>query len=198
MLDAGAALGYGCGPLLLRRAGHEPQELAKSKIAVPGQLTTAGLLFSLYSEGVGELVNMPFDRIMDSLADGDVDYGVVIHEGRFVYSDRGLECVVDLGEWWEGENGLPVPLGCIAAKRSLGDEFAAEFSVSLRESIARTREDPEAALPLIRKYAQEMDATVLEQHISTYVNEFSLELGPQGREAVELMARKAREAGIIK
>ncbi len=197
MLGAGAALGFGCGPIILKRGGASPRPFAECRIAVPGDLTTAKLLFSLYAGGAGVMVDMPYDRIMDSVESGQADYGVVIHEGRFVYAERGFELVADLGEWWEKETGLPLPLGCIAARKTLGAGFADKFSQLLKESIIRTRANPEAALPMMREYAQEMDANVLDQHVSAYVNEFSLELGESGREAMLLMERRAREAGLI-
>ncbi len=197
MLGSGAALGYGCGPLVLRKAGGVAPDFAKARVAIPGKLTTACLLFSLYASGAGEHVYMPYDKIMDSVSSGEVDYGVVIHEGRFVFAERGLECTADLGEWWQGETGLPVPLGCIAAKRSMGDAFADEFSTMLKESIIKVRENPEVALPYIQKHAQELEQSVLTRHISTYVNDYSLDLNEEGREAIALMEKKARAAGLI-
>jgi 1,4-dihydroxy-6-naphthoate synthase len=194
-LAVGSALGRGCGPLVIgTKAGPL---LPTMKIAVPGRYTTAHLLLRLWNPALTNRVFMPFDQIMGAVASGEVDAGVMIHEGRFTYQTRGFQLVQDLGAWWEQESGLPIPLGCIAVKRSLGRVRIAAVESALRESIDRALADPAAALPFVRMHAQELDDAVTQQHIMTYVNAFSRDLGAEGRAAIVELKRRAVEAGVI-
>jgi len=195
MLSAGAALGRGCGPLLVSRDASFSITPA-SLIAIPGRWTTAALLLRLYA-GECRCVVMRFDRIMDEVARGRVDAGVIIHESRFTYAGRGLSCVRDLGEWWEEETGLPIPLGCIAARSSLGEERLAEIDRAIRASLDWIRHHPDQGWAYIHHHAQELDQQVLRQHIDLYVNDFSRDLGREGVAAVQELLRRGREAGVF-
>jgi 1,4-dihydroxy-6-naphthoate synthase len=195
MLDSGAALGRGCGPLLVTaQAKGAP---AAWTIALPGRYTTAALLLRLFLPDHRQTVIMRFDQILDAVASGQVDAGVIIHESRFTYHEHGLRCVQDLGAWWEQTAGLPLPLGCIAVRKSLGEETAAELEDALAASIRWAQANPAACLPYIRRHAQEMDEAVLASHIGLYVNHFTLSLGDEGREAVRELLRRSRAAGIF-
>jgi len=199
LLNAGAALGRGCGPLVIGRqdAGDASPTALRGTVAVPGEYTTAHLLLRLWRPDLEKRVFMPFDRIMDAVASGEVDAGVIIHEGRFVYRDRGFHCLQDLGEWWESETGLPIPLGCIAARKSLGADRIAELEQRLTASIQCAFNDPDATQEYVRAHAQELSDEVTREHIRTYVNDFSLDLGNEGRAAIRKLREMACNAGVI-
>jgi 1,4-dihydroxy-6-naphthoate synthase len=196
LLSAGAALGRGCGPLLVSRdQDFVPHRGAR--IAIPGKYTTAALLLGLYLSGGAQTVVMRFDRIMAAVAGGEVDAGVIIHEGRFTYREQGLACLQDLGQWWEEETGFPIPLGCIAAHRRLGRDIIREINRAIRASLLWLRDHPGAGQPYIRYHAQEMDEKVLDSHIQLYVNDFSVDLGKEGIGAVQELLRRGRERGLF-
>jgi 1,4-dihydroxy-6-naphthoate synthase len=279
LLSAGSALGRGCGPLLVARGPLEVGHAKPLRVAIPGRLTTAALLFRLYlssswskakdgpvsrapgmvqerpkakdgpvsrapgmvqerpkatdgpvSRAPGmaqerpqakdgqvseaerrlrvswapgmeaervELIEMRFDTIMEAIRRGEVDAGVIIHESRFTYGQQGLVCVQDLGQWWEESTGHPIPLGCIAARRSLGGERIAAIDQAIRASIDWAFAHPEACLPYIREHAQELDPKVMLDHIGLYVNDFSRELGPEGTAAIAAFLKQGRDAGIL-
>lgn len=197
LLETGAALGYGCGPLLVASREMAPSELSSCRVAVPGELTTAHLLLRLHSPGATNKVFVRYDEIVPMVRSGEVDCGVIIHEDRFAYAAFGLHLLVDLGAWWEEKTGAPIPLGCIAMRRELADTLAGPFDELVRRSIAFSREDMAPALPYIREHARQMDGAVLEQHIATFVNESSMDLGEDGRRAVAALERLARDAGVI-
>jgi len=196
MLFSGSALGRGCGPLIVKRSGVETDCLGTSRIAVPGLMTTAFSLLSFYLGKRPESVVMRFDRIMPALASGELDFGVIIHEGRFTYASHGLELVADLGEWWESYTGLPIPLGCIAIKRELAEEYAAVIDRIIEKSIIHAFEHPEASKAYIKKHVQELGDSVIEQHIKLYVNDFSIRLGDDGKNAVETFLSMGEEKGF--
>ena len=193
VLHAGGALGRGCGPLLVAPRPTALAELRNAAIAIPGAMTTANMLLSLHGAFTGPREELVFDRIMPALERGDYAAGVIIHESRFTYAEHGLHLVLDLGAWWEEATGAPIPLGVIAAKRSLGDAALKRINACIRASLENANADPLAGKPFIRSHAQEMDETVLERHIATFVNEFSLNLGEEGRFAVERLVRRAAE-----
>lgn len=195
MLNVGAALGRGCGPLVI--APNAQCLTPSASIAVPGEYTTAHLLLRLWRPDIQHRVFMPFDQIMDAVASGEVDAGVIIHEGRFVYAQRGFHCLQDLGEWWEAETGRPIPLGCIAARKSLGAERIAEIEKRLKASIDSAFADPESTSEYVKAHAQELSDKVTSEHIKTYVNDFTRDLGPEGREAIQVLQERAKAAGII-
>lgn len=196
LLASGAALGRGCGPLLVARPGWQP-DLGCSSIAIPGAYTTAAMLLRLYAPRVCQLQVLPFDRIMAAVARGEVDCGVIIHESRFTYQEQGLVCLRDLGQWWEEETGLPIPLGCIAARRGLSEVVLREIEGAIRESLLWSRANPRAGMGYIRAHAQEMSDMVLQSHIKLYVNDYSLDLDEVGRAAVAELLRRGRAAGIF-
>ncbi len=191
LLDAGAALGFGCGPLLVARRADALDDRVRVRIAVPGALTTANLLLHLWRPDAGELVFLPYDRILSAVCSGEVDAGVIIHESRFVYRQAGLVALVDLGAWWESETGLPVPLGGIVARRSLDADVRREVDALIRASIQAARRDPESTRGYVAAHARELDPSVLASHVATFVNDFSLSLGEQGRAAVDRLAAMA-------
>jgi 1,4-dihydroxy-6-naphthoate synthase len=193
LLPCGGALGRGCGPLVLTRDDAEA-DLSGKVIAVPSLLSTAYRLFELWSEknvrGGAEIRVLPFHEIMPAVAAGTVDAGLVIHEARFTYQNFGLTCRADLGEWWEAETGLPIPLGAIIARKSLGAAAIAELTGLIRASVEQAWADPEASQGYVMEHAQEMDPEVAKAHIALYVNEFTRELGPDGFGAVEALLAK--------
>lgn len=206
LLHSGGALGRGCGPLVLVRpesplrltnGGGPSRVLAGRRVAIPGELTTAALLLRLYAPDVGELVSMPFDRIMGAVRREEVEAGVIIHEGRFTYADQGLRSLIDLGDWWEGITGHPIPLGCIVVRRDLGQEVARRVDDAVRRSLETARLDPEASSAYIRRHAQEMDPDVCREHIDLYVNDFSLDYGREGEAAIRYLLGRAEELGAI-
>ena len=197
VLSAGSALGRGCGPLLVAKPGFDPAGLKKAKIAIPGRLTTASLLFRMYAPAATSLLDLRFDTIMDAVINDDVDVGVIIHESRFTYAEQGVVCLQDLGQWWEETSGYPIPLGCIAARRSLGKERIELIDQAIHDSIVWADEHPNECLPYIQQYAQEMDKEVMQSHIGLYVNDYSKDLGLEGIAAIESFLRLGREAGIL-
>ncbi|MBR8642291.1 1,4-dihydroxy-6-naphthoate synthase [Streptomyces tuirus] len=200
LLPCGGALGRGCGPLVLTR---EPgTDLAGRTVAVPSERSTAYLLFRLWaadtlSGGVGEIVVMPFHEIMPAVRDGKVDAGLVIHEARFTYRDYGLHKLADMGEHWENTTGLPIPLGAIIAKRSLGEQKLRLLADSVRTSVRAAWDDPEVSRPYVMEHAQEMDPAVADQHIGLYVNEFTAGLGEDGYAAVRGLLTRAAAEGLV-
>lgn len=197
LLAAGAALGRGCGPLLVAREPIPPSELATRRIAIPGRLTTAALLFKLFGPQCGELVPMRFDLIMAAIVAGQVDAGVIIHESRFTYQQHGLLCLRDLGAWWEEVSGSPIPLGCIVARRNLGEEQLVRIEGLIRSSVQQAFKNPGLSRGYIRRHAQELDERVIAEHIGLYVNPYSLELGEEGRRAIALLLDMGRRAGVL-
>lgn len=198
LLRSGGAVGRGCGPLLVARSRCEPAALAGKRIAVPGRLTTAFLLLRLFDSSFGgNAIAMPFHEIMGAVSSGEVDAGLIIHESRFTYPAFGLVSVLDLGQWWEQETGLPIPLGCIAARRGMGGDMAIRVEAIIRASVRRAFDHPEEPAAYIRAHAQEMDEAVIRQHIALYVNDFSLDLGDEGERAVTELLARAESAEII-
>ncbi|MGW1978566.1 1,4-dihydroxy-6-naphthoate synthase [Streptomyces sp. NPDC001889] len=200
LLPCGGALGRGCGPLVLTR---EPgTDLRGRTVAVPSERSTAYLLFRLWAAdqvpgGVGEVVVLPFHEIMPAVRDGRVDAGLVIHEARFTYRSYGLHRLADMGEHWESATGLPIPLGAIIARRSLGTETLELLAESIRASVRMAWDDPEASRPYVREHAQEMDPKVAVQHIGLYVNEFTADLGEDGYAAVRGLLTRAAAEGLV-
>lgn len=204
VLASGAALGRGCGPLLVARPGvfdaDQPlalQRVSRRRVAIPGRYTTAYLLLRALAPALTECVVMRFEAIMPAVAAGEVDAGLIIHESRFTYPAHGLVQVADLGVLWEAETGLPLPLGVIAVQRALGDSLAGALEQGIARSIAAARARPAAAWPYIRAHAQEMDEAVCRQHIALYVNEFSLALGDEGRAAIDALLARGEAAGLL-
>jgi len=198
LLRSGGALGKGCGPLVVAREAYSMEDLRGKTIAIPGRLTTAFLLLQLFDPALGAQISvMPFHAILDAVKNGGVDAGLIIHESRFTYQAAGLKEVLDLGSWWEGLTGLPIPLGGIIAKRSLGAACIGNISACIRDSIRYALEKPEEPKGYIRQHAQELDGAVIEQHIKLYVNNYSLDLGDDGIRAVHEFFRMSEEKGLI-
>ncbi|MFF5705894.1 1,4-dihydroxy-6-naphthoate synthase [Streptomyces sp. NPDC012794] len=200
LLPCGGALGRGCGPLVLTRGPGV--DLGTGTVAVPSERSTAYLLFRLWAadvlpDGVGKVVVLPFHEIMPAVRDGRVDAGLVIHEARFTYQDYGLHRLADMGEHWESTTGLPIPLGAIIAKRSLGAERLRALAEAARTSVRMAWDDPEASRPYVRAHAQELDPAVADQHIGLYVNEFTADLGDAGYAAVRGLLTRAAAEGLV-
>jgi 1,4-dihydroxy-6-naphthoate synthase len=197
LLKSGAALGRGCGPLIVARPGCGIASLSDTAIAVPGMDTTACLLAGLYLGKPPRAVPMTFDRIMPEVSKGNFNYGVIIHEGRFTYPEYGLVCILDLGLWWELLTGLPVPLGCIAAGKNLEPGVVKKVEKAISDSIAFAFAHPDQPSSYVREHAQEMAPAVMRQHIDLYVNEFSLDIGAEGIRAIETLFSMAQDSGIL-
>ncbi|MFJ5233314.1 1,4-dihydroxy-6-naphthoate synthase [Kitasatospora sp. NPDC088391] len=202
LLPCGGALGRGCGPLVLTAGPLEPAALAGRRVAVPSERSTAYLLFRLWAAeavpgGFGEIVVLPFHEIMPAVRAGEVDAGLVIHEARFTYREYGLHCLADMGEAWEAATGLPIPLGAIVARRSLGAERLRALADTVRASVRAAWADPAASRAYVLAHAQEMDPAVAEQHIGLYVNEFTADLGEDGYAAVRGLLTRAAEQGLV-
>ena len=188
MLRSGAALGFGVGPLVVARATMSLGEATRGRIAIPGRETTAFRLLRAAAPSLGEPIEMRYDRILAAVRDGEVDAGLIIHESRFTYADHGLVKVIDLGEWWEGETGLPVPLAAICARADLDAATATAAESAIRASVQYAF-DHEASRDYVRLHAQEMSAEVCEAHITLYVNQQSLDVGAAGLAAIQRLVR---------
>lgn len=197
LLMAGSALGRGCGPLLVARENFPLAAWPRLTIAIPGRYTTAALLLQMFAPVALTTRVMPFEQIMPAIVAGEVDAGVIIHESRFTFQEYGLQNIQDLGLCWEQKTGLPIPLGGIAAKRSLGKEKILAIERCIRASVATALDQPEAAMPYIRQYAQELDDQVIKDHIGLYVNPFSLDLDVEGVTAVRELLGRGRQLGIF-
>jgi 1,4-dihydroxy-6-naphthoate synthase len=197
LLRAGAALGRGCGPLVVASTASSMDSLRGEVIAIPGELTTANLLLQLYGEGFNRVQPMPYDTIMPRLQRGEFVAGIIIHEGRFTFHNYGLHPVLDLGAWWEETQDLPVPLGAILVRRDLGSKVAEAVEEAIRHSLLFTRQHPEEIWPYIKMHAQEMEDPVIRQHIDLYVNEYSLQLGEEGSRAITKLLHLAQQRGLV-
>ena len=201
LLKAGGALGKDCGPLVIAKNEYTMEELRGKKIAIPGKLTTAYLLLQLYNPDfrlqTSDLLVMPFNKIMDSIVNGEVDAGLIIHESRFTYPSYGLKKIIDLGEWWEKQTGLPIPLGGILAKRTLGEGLYKKINKLVKASIEYAFSNRAEPMDYIKKHSQELSDDVINQHINLYVNDYSLDVGQDGEKAVNALLSRAEEAGII-
>lgn len=196
LLHSGSALGRGCGPLIVAKAPLKSSDLARSKIAIPGKMTTAYLLLKLFAPEIKNVVEMPFDRIMNAVSLGTVDAGLLIHEGRFTYPKYNLVKLADLGEWWEKETCLPIPLGGILAKRKLGASVIRKVDDLIKKSIEYAFQNRAQTWEYIKGNAQELDDEVIEQHIKLYVNDYTLDTG-DGIIAIEKLLKTAEELRLI-
>lgn len=197
VLPSGGALGRGCGPLLVARDDISLSDLTGKRIAIPGKYTTAALLFRMFLPECTDLVEMRFEQIMDAVRNDEVIGGVIIHESRFTYQTHGLKCLQDLGQWWENISGMPIPLGCIAARRSLGSHLLTEIDSQIKASLNWAYSNRAEGRAYINEHAQETEEDVIQSHINLYVNDFSYDLGDEGRLAVEAFFSRAREAKIL-
>jgi 1,4-dihydroxy-6-naphthoate synthase len=197
ILDAGSALGHRNGPLLISKRRISISELPGLKIAIPGKYTTANLLFSIAWPDVVNKTEYLFSDIEDAILKGEVDAGLIIHETRFTYYKRGLHKLADMGEYWEALTGLPIPLGAIVIKRSISDNIAQKVNRVVRRSLEYAYKDSFASFDFVSGNAKEMDSTIMNNHIKLFVNEYTLDLGANGREAIVELFRMAGEKSII-
>jgi len=199
LLDAGSALGRNCGPLLISQRPISPEEVAAGdlRIAIPGKYTTANFLLSLAFPRATDKSECLFSDIEAGVLDGRFDAGLIIHENRFTYADRGLKKIIDLGEFWESETGTAIPLGGIVISRRLPADVRQRVNRVMRRSIEYAFANRDASLPFVRANAQAMSDEVMYKHIDLYVNEYSVDLGVDGRRAVEVLFERARNSGVI-
>jgi 1,4-dihydroxy-6-naphthoate synthase len=196
-LRSGGALGRGVGPLLVAKG--KLGSLEGKRVAIPGRNTTAFMLLTFYAETGGQFVpvEMRYDAIMPAVERGEVDAGLIIHESRFTYHLHGLHKEVDLGEWWEADTGLPLPLGAILARRDLGEATIQALDKAIRQSLEYAHAHPEETVAYIKQHAAELEDEVIWAHIRTYVNDFSLDVGLEGQRAVVELFQRGESKGLI-
>lgn len=197
LLDAGSALGKNVGPLLIAKTNIAQKEFKNKHIAIPGKFTTANFLLSLAFPRANYKTEMLFSDIEQAVLDDKVDAGLIIHENRFTYQDKGLVKLIDLGEYWESTTQMPIPLGGIVVRRSLDTAIQQAVNRVMSRSVAYALDNPESSREYVAQYAQEMDPEVMQQHINLYVNEYTRELGNQGKAAVQRMFDIAMAKGVI-
>jgi len=209
LLDAGSALGFGVGPLLITKnqelaeklssyAGQNlPEEFQHLKIGIPGKYTTANFLLGLVYPGLQNKEILVFSNIESALLNGDIDLGLIIHENRFTYQEKGFFKVIDLGDFWERTTESPIPLGGIVIQRNLPIEIKEKVNRLIRQSVEYAFANPKSGIDYIRSHAQEMDESVMYKHIELYVNQYSIHLGDLGRIAIESMFSKAQDLNIV-
>jgi 1,4-dihydroxy-6-naphthoate synthase len=189
LLQSGAALGNGCGPLLISNAQPENEEILKGPVLLPGEWTTAHLLFNIFYPGCTGKQFVVFNEIEKMLLEDKAVAGVIIHENRFTYEAHGLHKIIDLGEAWENKTGLPIPLGGIFTADRISDETRTIIESLISDSIKYAWLHPEIVMPYVRQFSQSMDEEVMKSHIRLYVNEFSLDLGENGRESIRMLKK---------
>lgn len=187
LLQSGAALGNNCGPLLIAKKPFSDEDIRTASVAIPGAWTTANFLLDFAYPKVGKKDIMIFSEIEDAVLNGKNDLGLIIHENRFTYQDKGLVRIKDLGDHWEKEIGLPIPLGGIAIHKKHGDDLKEKVERIIRRSLEYAWANVEETLPYLRKHAQEMNDQVMMQHVNLYVNDYSLDLGKKGNQAVKVL-----------
>lgn len=196
LLPHGASMGDGYGPIVVTRAACSPEELRGKRIAVPGTLTTAALALRLWDPDLQHVV-IPFDQIMDAVVAGTADAGLIIHEGQVTYDSLGLHKVVDLGEWWLRETGLPLPLGGNVIRKDLGPDLMRRVSYLLRESIRYSLAHREEALDYAMRFARDMERRLADRFVGMYVNDLTLDYGERGRAAVRRLLEMGHARGLI-
>jgi 1,4-dihydroxy-6-naphthoate synthase len=198
LLPSGSALGHGNGPLLVSKRKIYPDELADATVAIPGKYTTAAALLRIAFPQATRLREYVFSDIEEVVLSNETDAGALIHEGRFTYASKGLRLIADLGQWWERHTQQAIPLGCIAVSRRLDEATRQAIARVVRRSIAFALQHPQESAAFVRQHAQEMNPEVTAQHIALYVNDYSLDLGPAGRQAIVTFFAEAARAGAIK
>jgi len=197
LLDAGSALGKNVGPLLIAKTAIPANEIPKQRIAIPGKYTTANFLLSLAHPKAKNKTELLFSDIENAVLSGEFDIGLIIHENRFTYQDKGLVKLLDLGEYWETVTHKPIPLGGIVVSQQLDSEVQKAVNRVVARSVAHALDNPDAPMPYVIKYAQEMEEAVMQKHINLYVNEYTRSLGTEGKEAVQRMFDIAMAKGVI-
>jgi 1,4-dihydroxy-6-naphthoate synthase len=197
LLNSGSALGFNCGPLLVKKATAEIQNLDTASIAIPGKYTTANFLLSIAFPNAKNKKELLFSEIENAVLLNKVDAGLLIHENRFTYQEKGLEKIIDLGEFWENLIHAPIPLGGIVVKRNIDNSFQKTIDHLIKQSVEFAFANPESCMPFIKQHAQEMSEEVMKKHIALYVNDFSIDLGNTGKKAIQLLFNKAIENNLI-
>ncbi len=197
LLPSGCSMGDKYGPMVVAREQYSIEDLPKRKIAVPGTLTTAFLTLNLLLPGGFEYEVIPFDEIIGAVSSGKFDAGLIIHEGQLTFQNQGLKLIVDLGVWWQEKTGLPLPLGGNVVRKDLGSEAMQTISRLLKESIQYSLDHRSEALDYALSYARDMDKELADKFVGMYVNDWTLDYGPRGREAVTRLLQEAHKAGII-
>jgi 5,8-dihydroxy-2-naphthoate synthase len=197
LLDVGAAIGYGCGPLVIAKEPMPLKALHQSSVVFPGELTTAYALFKMLEPNPAKQIFTPYDTILPMVSAGETDCGVIIHESRFTYQSLGLHCLIDLGAWWENETGLPLPMGCAVIKKELYDDYAAKFESLVREQLDRKAAPSTTLRNYIQHHAQDIEAKVIDSHIELYVNDFTASLGDTGRKAINALEQRSYQSGTL-
>src|SRR5450759_736476 len=197
ILDSGSALGYRNGPLLISKRLINPSELADVRIAIPGKYTTANLLFSIAWPEATNKTEYLFSDSEEALLKDEIDAGLIIHETRFTYYKKGLHKIADMGEYWETLTGLPIPLGTIVINRNIPNDIAQKVNRIMRRSLEYAYQDSFASYDFVAGNAKEMDSTVMNNHIKLFVNEYTINLGNMGRQAINALFRIAGEKGVI-
>jgi 1,4-dihydroxy-6-naphthoate synthase len=196
LLPTGGSVGEGYGPMIVAPRAYSVDDIKRKRIAVPGTMTTAYLVLRLFAPGI-ETVVVPFDQIIPQILEGKQEAGLIIHEGQLTYDKSGLHRIVDLGKWWQKVTGLPLPLGGNAIRRSLGPQLMTQVSTALRESIQYALDHREEALAYAMQFARDLDPQMADKFVGMYVNERTLDYGPDGREAVRRLLDMGHKAGII-
>jgi 1,4-dihydroxy-6-naphthoate synthase len=197
LLNSGSALGNNCGPLLIAKKNYLSDEINDLKIAIPGAYTTANFLMTVAFPKATKKNTLLFSDIENAIITEQADAGVIIHENRFTYELKGLKKIIDLGEYWESHTAMPIPLGGIAVRKNISLEIRQKINRVLKRSIEFAFANPKSSKDFVQCHAQEMDSEVMQKHIELYVNDYSLDLGNKGREAIMMMFRKAFELGMI-
>ena len=197
LLTAGSALGRGCGPLMISKDEIPRSKIEFCLIGIPGRLTTANFLMTLAFPEAATKKEMVFNEIENALLNDAIDIGLIIHENRFTYIHKGLKKIIDLGEWWEKKYQLPIPLGGIVTRRDFEPELQLKINRVLRRSVEFALANPAQTMQYVRDHAQEMDEQVMQQHIALYVNDFSVDLGEEGKAAINALYEVAAEKKII-
>jgi len=197
LLNSGSALGFNCGPLLVKKATSKIQHLDKASIAIPGKFTTANFLLSIAFPDAKNKKELLFSEIEDAVLLNKVDAGLLIHESRFTYQQKGLEKIMDLGEFWENLIHAPIPLGGIVVKRNIDNSLQKTIDSLIKQSVEFAFSNPESCMPFVKQHAQEMSEEVMKKHIALYVNDFSIDLGNIGKKAIQLLFNKAIENKLI-
>lgn len=196
LMPCGGSVGEGYGPMIVATRAYSTSEIKKKRIAIPGTLTTAYLALRLFAPGI-ETEVVPFDQIIPQVLEGKHEAGLIIHEGQLTFDKSGLHRIVDLGKWWQKVTGLPLPLGGNAIRRSLGAKLITQVTNALRESIQYALDHRDEALAYAMQFARDLDPQLADKFVGMYVNERTLDYGPEGREAVRRLLDMGHKAGII-
>ncbi len=198
IMRTGASMGEGYGPVIVSKKYKSLEELKGKRVATPGKLTTATLLFKLFTEGI-ENVDIPFDQIMDKVTSGEFDAGLIIHEGQITYKEQGFNKILDFGEYWDKfSNGLPLPLGLDVVRKDLGRELATKLSKGLKESIHYGYTHQDEAIPYALEYGRGLNYQLGEKFVKMYVSELTIDMGEKGKQALELLFSLAHKKALIK